>query len=58
MIIIEIHYPLEFKMDTFENRRKKKDKAREKADRNGSYSSKHVRIVEELKKKKQKDKKH
>ena len=54
MIIIEIHYPLEFKMDTFENRRKKKDKAREKADRNGSYSSKHVRIIEELKKKKQK----
>ena len=39
-------------MDTFECRRKKKDKAKEKTARNGNYSSKHVRIVEELKKKK------
>ena len=29
--------------------RKKKDKAREKHDRNGSYTAKHVRIQEALK---------
>ena len=39
-------------MDTFENRRKKKDKAKDKAARNGSYSSKHIRIAEGLTKKK------
>jgi len=32
--------------------RKKKDKEKEKFERNGGYSSKHVRITEELKKKK------
>lgn len=32
----------------FEPRRKKSDKAKEKYDRNGSYTNKHVRINERL----------
>ncbi len=33
-------------MDPPEKRRKKKDKAREKKERNGNYSSKHIRLFE------------
>ncbi len=33
-------------MDPPEKRRKKKDKAREKSERNGKYSSKHARMFE------------
>ena len=33
-------------MDPPEKRRKKKDKAREKEERNGKYSSKHVRLFQ------------
>lgn len=33
----------------FEKRRKKKDKAKEKFERNGGYSSKHVRLSAEVK---------
>ena len=33
-------------MEPPEKRRKKKDKAREKAERNGKFSSKHVRLHE------------
>jgi hypothetical protein len=40
-------------MDDFpKERRKKSDKAREKKERNGGFSQKHVRYVEEIKKKK------
>jgi len=35
-------------MDVPEKNRKKKDKAKEKFDRNGGFSTKHVRIVEQL----------
>jgi hypothetical protein len=35
-------------MDGPEKQRKKKDKAREKKDRNGGYTTKHVRIQEAL----------
>jgi hypothetical protein len=35
-------------MDNFEKRRKKKDKAKEKKDRNGMLSTKHIRIAENL----------
>jgi len=38
-------------MDCPEKRRKKKDKAKEKYERNGSFSAKHVRIHEQIKKK-------
>jgi hypothetical protein len=36
------------KMD-FEKRRKKSDKAKEKFDKNGGFSQKHVRLAEALK---------
>jgi hypothetical protein len=32
-------------MDTFEKRRKKSDKAKEKLQRNGGFSQKHVRLA-------------
>lgn len=32
----------------YQPRRKKSDKAHEKKDRNGGYSTKHIRIAEEL----------
>ena len=35
-------------MDSYTPRRKKSDKAKEKYERNGSHTSKHVRIVEQL----------
>ena len=38
-------------MDDFCKRRKKKDKAKEKKDRNGGLSTKHVRISEAIKNK-------
>jgi hypothetical protein len=38
--------------DTNQKRRKKSDKAKEKFERNGHISQKHVRVVEELKRKK------
>ena len=39
-------------MDSYKERRKKSDKAKEKYERNGNHTSKHVRIVEHLKIKK------
>jgi hypothetical protein len=39
-------------MDEFKQRRKKSDKAKEKYEKNGNFSSKHIRIVENLKNKK------
>jgi hypothetical protein len=36
-------------MDTFEKRRKKSDKAKEKFERNGGFSQKHVRLAEAVK---------
>jgi hypothetical protein len=38
--------------DMPDKRRKKKDKAKEKEQRNGKYSTKHVRIAKELRAKK------
>jgi len=38
-------------MEEFQKRQKKKDKAKEKIQRNGGFSTKHVRIVEKLQKK-------
>lgn len=35
-------------MDNYSGRKKKDDKAKEKYERNGGYSQKHVRIVEAL----------
>jgi hypothetical protein len=40
------------KMDMPDKRRKKKDKAKEKFQRNGAYSTKHVRIAKEQRAKK------
>jgi len=40
-------------MDDFQKRRKKKDKAKEKFERNGGFSTKHIRITEEVQIKKQ-----
>ena len=39
-------------MDEFKQRRKKSDKAKEKFEKNGNFSSKHIRIAEKLKEKK------
>lgn len=39
-------------MDDFKPRRKKSDKAKEKFDKKGNFTSKHIRIVEKLKEKK------
>jgi hypothetical protein len=39
-------------MDEYKQRRKKSDKAKEKYERNGKNSTKHVRIIENLKAKK------
>ena len=39
-------------MDSFEKRSKKKDKAKEKFERNGGLSARHVRITEARQKKK------
>ena len=39
-------------MDEFKQRRKKSDKAKEKYERNGKNSSKHVRMMEKLSEKK------
>lgn len=35
-------------MEQFKERRKKSDKAKEKYERNGSHSSKHIRLIENL----------
>ena len=37
-------------MDDLQKRRKKKDKAKEKFERNGGHSAKHIRIAEALQK--------
>jgi hypothetical protein len=39
-------------MDSMIERKKKKDKAKEKFERNGAFSQKHVRAVEKLTQKK------
>jgi hypothetical protein len=39
-------------MDNFTQRKKKSDKAKDKYERNGKNTTKHVRIVEKLKEKK------
>jgi len=39
-------------MEPSSQRRKKSDKTKEKFERNGAFSQKHVRAVEELKRKK------
>lgn len=39
-------------MDEFKQRRKKSDKAKEKFEKNGTFSSKHIRILEKIKEKK------
>ena len=39
-------------MEHYKERRKKCDKAKEKYEKNGNHTSKHVRIVEKLKEKK------
>jgi hypothetical protein len=39
-------------MDEYKQRRTKSDKAKEKYERNGSHTSKHVRMIEQLKEKK------
>ena len=37
-------------MDEFQKRRKKKDKAKEKFERNGGHSARHIRISEAVQK--------
>jgi len=39
-------------MESYKERRKKSDKAKEKFERNGNHTSKHVRILEQIKFKK------
>lgn len=36
-------------MDEFKQRRKNSDKAKEKYEKNGNFTKKHIRIVEKLK---------
>jgi hypothetical protein len=38
-------------MDVYKERRKKSDKAKEKYERNGAYTSKHIRLMEQQKEK-------